>query len=58
MINGGSNENNVQYTDITNNYWGCPEGPVVVYKKDYNKNTGTYPGWAYRYWARQRQVSQ
>ena len=52
MINGGPDEKNVQYTNIDEQLLGlCAEGPIVAYKKDYDKNTGTFSGWRYRIWA-------
>ncbi|HEX5836419.1 MAG TPA: hypothetical protein VFY26_01220, partial [Anaerolineales bacterium] len=52
VTNSDPNDNNVQNLDIKNNYWGCAEGPVVVYKK-YEKVQGNtvFVGWRYRYWA-------
>jgi cysteine-rich repeat protein len=43
-----TNDNNVQYVEAQNNYWGCPQGPIVRYEKFQGK---TSQGIFYRVWA-------
>ena len=32
LVNGAPDDNNVQFVDAPNNYWGCASGPVVAYR--------------------------
>ena len=43
-----TDDNNVQYVEAQNNYWGCPQGPIVRYEKFQGK---TSQGIFYRVWA-------
>ena len=52
LINNDSDDQNNQYTNAENNYWGCSIGPIVAYKKFVKQNgKDVFVGWRYRIWA-------
>ncbi|HEX2990941.1 MAG TPA: hypothetical protein VHO49_09700, partial [Anaerolineales bacterium] len=48
IINNGPADNNVQNFNAENNYWGCPQGPVIAFKNPNNNNDWDYIVWAER----------
>jgi hypothetical protein len=53
LVNGDPNDNNVQFVDAPNNYWGCSTGPVVAYRIfEKVKGVDVWTGeWGYIDWA-------